>query len=83
MKLSAITDSGSRLKDFVDIAFLSTKLSLKEMLEGYVYKYKNSNEISILKALNYYEDIKWNDIIHLTNGTFEWELIDKRLRDMD
>lgn len=31
--------------------------------------------------LNYYKDIKWDDIIHLPNGTFEWKLIDKRLRD--
>jgi hypothetical protein len=32
MKLSAIADNGTRIKDFCDIAFLSSKLSLNEML---------------------------------------------------
>ena len=35
MKLLAISDSGTRLKDFVDIAYLSTKMSLIEMLSCY------------------------------------------------
>lgn len=51
MKLSAIVDSGSRLKDFVDIACLSTKFSLETMLVAYEEKYKAMNAISPLKAI--------------------------------
>lgn len=83
MKLSAIIDSGTRLKDFADIAFLSTQLSLYDMLKAYTSKFNNSNEVSILKALIYYEDIQKNDMIQLTEGKFNWKFIDKRLHDME
>lgn len=33
MKLSAIADNGTRLKDFIDIACLSTQCSLTDMLK--------------------------------------------------
>jgi hypothetical protein len=80
MKLSAITDSGSRLKDFIDIAYLSTKYTLNEMLEAYSNKYKNTNEISPVKALIYYDDIKEREPIMFINGNYSWNLIDKRLQ---
>jgi hypothetical protein len=35
MKLNAISGNGTRIKDFIDIAFLSGKLSLNQMLRGY------------------------------------------------
>jgi hypothetical protein len=57
MKLSVIADDGSRLKDFIDIACLSTKLSLSDMLNAYKLKYKNSNPIRPLKGLTYFKDI--------------------------
>lgn len=81
MKLSAITDSGTRLKDFVDISFLSSRMSLNDMLLSYEKKFKNSNVISVLKALTYYDDIQ-NDIIHLTKGHFDIRKIQNRLSDM-
>jgi len=80
MKLSAITDSGSRLKDFIDIAYLSTQYTLNEMLEAYSNKYKNTNEISPVKALIYYDDIKEREPIMFINGNYSWKLIDKRLQ---
>lgn len=83
MKLSAIADSGSRLKDFVDIACLSTKFSLEMMLGVYEEKYKEMNAISPLKALTYYDDIREREPIQiLYGGPFDWKLIDGRLRHM-
>jgi hypothetical protein len=82
MKLSAITDSGTRLKDFIDIAFLSTRMSLNDMLNCYKQKYKGSNEISVLKALVYFDDIL-NDTIHLTSGSYHFKNIKDRLLDME
>lgn len=82
MKLSAIADSGSRLKDFVDIACLSTKFSLETMLNVYGEKYKEMNAISPLKALTYYDDIQKREPIQVLNGSFDWKLIEERLRHM-
>ena len=39
MKLSAIADNGSRLKDFIDIAFLSTRFPFNLMLRLYERKF--------------------------------------------
>ena len=82
MKLSAIADDGSRLKDFIDIAFLSTKLSLSDMLKAYQQKYKNSNPIRPLKGLTYFEDINFNEPIQMIKGEYDWEKIERRLHIM-
>ncbi|HHV84361.1 MAG TPA: nucleotidyl transferase AbiEii/AbiGii toxin family protein [Petrimonas sp.] len=81
MKLNAIADNGTRLKDFVDIACLSTKLSLNEMLEAYQKKYRNSNAIRALRALTYYADII-HEPINLVNGKYKWSNISKRIDEM-
>lgn len=81
MKLSAITDSGTRIKDFIDIAFLSTKFSLSEMLNFYATKYPNSNPMSPLRALNYYEDII-DEPVRMLSGNHSFESIKSRLEDM-
>jgi len=82
MKLNAIVDNGTRIKDYIDIAYLSTKLSLNEMLESYEIKYK-TNAIIPLKAITYYEDINFNEPLQMLNDkAFNWELIKIRLQDM-
>ena len=82
MKISAIADAGTRLKDFVDIACLSTKLSLSDMLKAYDQKYKNSNLMIAIRALTYFEDINFNEPIQMIEGKYEWGKIEERLRDM-
>ena len=82
MKLSAIADDGTRLKDFIDIAYLSAKLSLSDMLKAYQQKYKNSNPVRPLKGLTFFEDINFNEPIQMIRGKYEWEKIEKRLRNM-
>ena len=79
MKLSVIADDGTRLKDFIDIACLSTKLSLSDMLKAYQQKYKNSNPIRPLKGLTFFEDINFNEPIQMIQGKYNWEKIEKRL----
>lgn len=82
MKLNAIAGNGTRIKDFIDIAFLSCKLSLTEMLKGYETKY-SSNSIIPVKAITYFEDINFDEPIKMTGGSgFDWEKIEKRLKDM-
>jgi hypothetical protein len=82
MKLVAISDSGKRLKDFVDIAFLSTQMSLNQMLDAYAQKYKNASALHAVRGLSYFGDIDFNTTIDLINHTFNWKKIEKRIREM-
>lgn len=82
MKLNAIVGNGSRIKDFVDIAFLSSRLSLDQMLKAYEYKYEAENSIIVLKSLTYFNDINFKEDVHLLNLPFQWKEISTRLYDM-
>lgn len=82
MKLSAIKDNGTRLKDFIDIAYLSTELSLSRMFDACKIKFPNTNTMIFEKALTFYEDINFGDAIELLNGTYVWKKIEKRLKEM-
>jgi len=82
MKLGAISNNGTRLKDFVDITYLSTKMSLNEMLMCYAAKYPTS-PIHALKSLAYFDDIDFSTSISLCNGKkFSWKKIEQHIRDM-
>jgi hypothetical protein len=57
MKLNAISNSGKRLKDFIDVYYLLQHFSLAEMIDFYSKKYTNFNPLIALRAINYFEDI--------------------------
>jgi len=83
MKLVAISDNGTRLKDFVDIAFISTNMSLNEMLISYSKKYNRPNYFHAVKGLSYFNDIDFDvNIVLANNKKFVWEKIEKRIIDM-
>lgn len=82
MKLSAIVDNGSRLKDFIDIAFLSTRYPFNSMMKMYERKFPGSNIIRPFKAITYFDDIDFEESIVMLNGKYDWEPIEKRLIDM-
>lgn len=82
MKLSAIADNGSRLKDFIDIAYLSTRFPFNAMLRFYERKFPNSNVIRPFKAITYFDDIDFEENIIMLNAKFDWKPIEKRLIDM-
>ena len=82
MKLSAIADNGSRLKDFIDIAFLSTRFPFNSMLRMYERKFPKSNVIRPFKAITYFDDIDFEENIIMLNGEYDWKLIERRLVDM-
>lgn len=58
MKLNAIAGNGTRIKDFIDIAYPSRYMSLHQMLEAFEKKY-SVNSIIPLKALTYWNDISF------------------------
>jgi len=83
MKLNAIVGNGTRLKDFIDIAFLSSHLPLKTMIGAYEDKYTSRNPVLTLKALAYHQDINFNEQINIIGGNYTWKAIAKRLSEME
>lgn len=82
MKLSAIAQNGTRIKDFVDIATLSTQYSLNEMLSFYSTKFTHANVMMPIKALTYFDEIDFNESVIMTTTQFDWNHYAKRLNDM-
>lgn len=82
MKLSAIAQNGTRVKDFIDIATLSTRYSLDEMLEFYSLKFSHANVLMPIKALTFFDEIDFKESVVMTSGKFDWKRIAKRLNEM-
>jgi hypothetical protein len=61
MKLNAISTSGQRSKDFIDIYYLLKKYRLEKMLEFYQEKYNQNNISFVLKSLIYFDDVDLAD----------------------
>ena len=58
MKLNAIVQNGSRLKDFVDVYFLLECIPLQKLLRCCEMKYRDLSDKVIKRALLYHDDIK-------------------------
>jgi len=82
MKLTAICQSGNRLKDFVDIAFLSEKMTLNDMLTVFAQKFPKTDIMSAVRGLTYFEDTDFSVKIVLTDGVFKWKAVEKRIAQM-
>ncbi len=83
MKLNAIAGNGTRIKDFVDVAHLSSRFSLEQMLKFYEEKYQ-ANPLMPLKGIVYFADINKNAPIKMANGKpLDWKSIEKRLLAME
>ena len=79
MKLNAIAGNGTRIKDFVDVAHLSSRFSLEQMLKFYEEKYQ-ANPLMPLKGIVYFADINKNAPVKMANGKpLDWKSIEKRL----
>lgn len=83
MKLNAISGNGTRIKDFIDIAYLAEYMSLNEMLASYQSKYKTMNVLIPVKALTYFDEINFAEPIKmLSTKKFNWKKIEKRIYEM-
>lgn len=79
MKLNAIVGNGTRIKDFIDISYISGKITLNQMLNAYQTKY-TSNAVMVLKAIAYFDDINFEEpIFMLDKRNFDWKKIKKHL----
>ncbi len=81
MKLNAISGNGERIKDFIDVAYLSKYMSLAGMLEGYGKKY-GANPIIPLKSITFFDDIQFDEPIRMMEGKYNWAKISRRLLEM-
>ncbi len=81
MKLSAISQSGKRLKDFIDIYFLLAHFSLTAMIEFFKIKYPGTNELIPLRAINYFDDIDENMDVPKMLKPLPIKEIKKRIQD--
>lgn len=82
MKLSAIAQDGTRIKDFIDIAYLSDKYSFNEMLGFYRTKFPSANVLMPVKAITYFDEIDFDESIIMLAGKFNWQKVVKRLCEM-
>ena len=82
MKLNAISGNGTRIKDFIDIAYLSTQLTLSDMIDAYEEKYASRNPAMVIKALDYHADIDFHEKIDMLADNYRWKNIEKRLNEM-
>jgi len=80
MKLNAISVSGQRVKDFIDLFYLLDVYSVAEMLDFYKKKYAQYNEVNVLKSLTWFEDVDLSDWPKLLKSPkVEWDTVKKKL----
>ncbi len=82
MKLNAIVNDGTRIKDFIDVAYLSTLLSLDAMCAAHRKKYNEKNETLVRKGLCYFQDIEYEEPLMMYDSKYSWTHVEKRLAAM-
>jgi predicted nucleotidyltransferase component of viral defense system len=80
MKLHAIVQSGSRLKDFVDVYHMLERISFRDMVNAYEKKYPDTNRTVVQNAILYHSDIK-PATIDLIGQPLEFSIIASRLKE--
>ncbi len=82
MKLHAIVQNGTRLKDFIDIYVLLEHRTLQQITTAFEQKYRTMNARVAKNALLYHKDIKdCNGIDFINRPTHHWYHIADRLED--
>lgn len=80
MKLNAILNNGSRLKDFIDMYFLLERIPLSKMTSGFVQKYPDVNIQMAHAALLYHRDINTKEKVELMGNAISLNQMDQRFR---
>jgi hypothetical protein len=80
MKINAISTSGQRSKDFIDIYYLLNKYSIDDMLSFYKMKYQQQNDTFILKSLIYFDDVDLSDWpVLLPDPHLKWNAVKEKV----
>ncbi len=82
MKLNAISTSGQRIKDFIDIYYLLDKYDLKALLRFYLEKYNQKSDLLVLKSLIYFEDVEESEFpVLLKDPDLKWKDIKRKIEE--
>lgn len=80
MKLNAISVSGQRVKDFIDIYFLLKLYTIEEMIGFYRQKYAGYSDANVLKSLCWFEDVDLSDWpALLKTSKLKWATVKKTI----
>jgi hypothetical protein len=80
MKLNAIFNNGTRLKDFIDMYGLLEKFSLEELLLACQKKYPDMNISMVKQSLIHHEDIDFTIPIDYIGKEIKWAQVTERLK---
>jgi hypothetical protein len=78
MKLNAISISGQRSKDFIDIWYAFKKYGISDMIGFYMGKYNQPQASHVLKSLIFFEDVDladWPELIR--DPGLKWGTVSK------
>jgi len=82
MKLNAISVSGQRSKDFIDIYFIleEDKYSMADLIRFYQMKYGQDGDMHVLKGLVYFDEVDLSDWPVLMRKThLKWDDVCKKI----
>ncbi len=78
MKINAIVNDGTRVKDFIDIYFLLREYEMPALIDYFKSKYKLRNALHALKSLTYFDDVNIEDWPELVKEKeLKWEQVKK------
>lgn len=81
MKLNAIYNNGTRIKDFIDLYYLLEKFSLGQLLKACHQKYPNIHIQMVAQSIIHYGDIDFTVPIDHINPAPKWSDIVQRIND--
>lgn len=86
MKINAISNDGTRVKDFIDLFYLLHDFSVDQLLGFYSKKYTLRNSMHALKSMNFFDDVVvegWPEMVRDKSLTWKriMKYIDKSCRD--
>lgn len=82
MKLMAICDNGTRIKDYVDIAVLSTYFSLNEMIQFFEKKYNVESSILPIRPISDFSKVDTSVKVDMIINGYSWDNCKNRILDM-
>lgn len=80
MILNAISNDGTRVKDFIDLFYFLDIFEMESILSFYQRKYKLRSSLHVLKSLNYFDDVnldEWPVII--AEKDLKWKVVKDRI----
>ncbi len=80
MKLNAISVSGQRVKDFIDVYYLLNTYTVEDMTGFYKKKYSQYNDANVIKSLCWFDDVDLSDWpVLLESPRLSWKAVKDKI----